>query len=118
MSRSILRSLLDRTVQHYHPTYTADASGARTPSYATVANADVPAAIWPVAYDPVMAAAFDRADIVCDHVILTDSDLGAKAKDKVTNGDDEYLVNGVMAFRNSMVANVTVYCMGATKRTV
>jgi hypothetical protein len=110
--------MLDRTVTHKRPDYSArDSSGAPTPSYNTL-NADVPACIAPMAADPVSAAAFDRKDIVTDFAIYTDSNLGVKAKDEIVDGTDVYQVEGAMEFRNTMVANVTVYVIAANLRKV
>jgi hypothetical protein len=115
MGRSILSMMLDKIVQHQRATYTADAGGGRTPTYATI-NANAPACIAPLAADPVASAAFERQDIVTSHAIYTDSDLAVKAKDRITHGSDEYIVAGSMKFDNSFVANVTVYVIAADLR--
>ncbi len=109
--------MLDRTVTHKRPDYTADASGARTATYATQ-NSGVPASIAPMAADPISASAFDRMDIVTSHAIYTDSDIGVKAKDQIIDGTDVYEVKGAMKFENTMVANVTVYVVAADLRIV
>ncbi len=118
MARSRLRSMLDRTVQHKRPSYAPDAMGGRTPTYA-VLTADVPASIWPMAANPMLANAFDRKDIVTDYAICTDRDISAKAKDEIVDADGSiYLVEGSMKFENTMVENVTVYVMAANLRIV
>ena len=117
MARSILRSILDKTVSHKRAVYTSDAGGGRTPNYSNVLATSVPASIWPMAANEAIANAFDRMDIVTTHAICTDRDLGVKAdQDIIVHGTDIYKVAGAMKFENTLVANVTVYVVAADLR--
>ncbi len=107
--------MLDRTVQHKRASYTAGSSGAQGATYATQ-TADVPASIWPMGANPLIADAFKRMDIVTTHAICTDRDISAKAEDIITEGSDTYLVSGSMKFANSFVANCVVYVLAADLR--
>jgi hypothetical protein len=52
------------------------------------------------------------------HVLAFSSNIGAKASDRLVNGTDYYVVEGVENYSNIGVLGHPVYCVGANLRTV
>jgi hypothetical protein len=110
----MLSSLLDRTGDHLRATSTDDGALGTDRTWATQA-AGFPCAVWPAG--SAEARTFYSRDLIGDHLIATDRDLGVKAKDRILVSGVYYLVNGFQSFANAAVSAETCYLVDASKRT-
>jgi hypothetical protein len=117
MGLNLLRALMPERVTHQRNAPTKDANGGDVAAWTTVASG-LRCAIWPVQEVPELAQAFQRRDILVSHVLAFSSNIGAKASDRLVNGTDYYVVEGVENYSNIGVLGHPVYCVGANLRTV
>jgi hypothetical protein len=108
-----LRTMLDRTADVQAPTYTKDAGGVTTPSFADLYS-DEPCAIWPASN--AVVESYHRRDIIVSHQIAFGRDLGLTAKHRISEGGVYYLVKGVNNFANSSVMTGGVYVYDVEQR--
>lgn len=110
---------LDKTATLERSTSTQDAGGGQLDeTWATVsAGENARCAIWPTSSR--QAEMLLRRDIVSDVVIVFDTDVGAKANDRINHGGTYYLVNGYgPAWSNRAVTTKTLFPAWCTVRRV
>lgn len=109
-----LSAWLDKTATHERQTSAKDDIAGAVKTWATQ-TASLPCAVWPRSSQ--LIADLLRRDIMGDHAVVTDRDIGAKSKDRLLIDGEHYLVNGVQPFSNAMCGDTLVYLMDCTKRT-
>lgn len=109
-----LSDFLDKTLTLDRRANTKDDIG--TPvagGFSTIASG-VACCLWPASARTV--SEFAKRDMVVDHQIVTTTDIGARANDRITIGGGHYIVKAYSAYDNATISSSPLYMAAAEKR--
>lgn len=108
MARTRVTGRLDKRATHQRNVTTKDANGGDVAAWSTIAS-DVPVSVEGI--DTELRNDYAQRRIVVTHGIITDSDIGVRAQDRLVINGVNYVVHGLDPAGNSHFANYVSYMM-------